>query len=209
MGFNSITYAYGFWPLVAINVAFILSFIFAFLAPIKKREWRSLGLVSAFVVALFTEMYGFPLTIYVLTSILEIRLPVANPFSHESGHLWASAVFGQRFTGLICQTGSALMLAGFILMGIGWWQIHRAKGKLVTNGLYAYMRHPQYFGLFLLTFGMLVQWPTLPTLVMWPVLIVAYLRLARREEREALERFGSAYIEYAKRTPAFLPKLIV
>ncbi|HHV61636.1 MAG TPA: hypothetical protein GXX51_03220 [Firmicutes bacterium] len=71
------------------------------------------------------------------------------------------------------------------------------------------MRHPQYFGLFLLTLGMLVQWPTLPTLVMWPVLIVAYLRLARREEREALERFGNAYIEYAKRTPMFLPKLIV
>lgn len=208
MGTESSSYDYGFWAAVLVNTAFVLGFVAAFLAPVRKREWRSLGVVSAFVVALFTEMYGFPLTIYVLTSVLGVRLPVSNPFAHQSGHLWASAVFGPQLTAVFCTLGSVLMLAGLVLIGAGWRQIHRAGGRLVTSGLYARVRHPQYLGLFLLTFGMLVQWPTLPTLIMWPVLVATYVRLARREEREALERFGKAYAEYLRTTPAFWPKLL-
>ncbi len=208
MGTEGPDYGYGLWTAVVVNTAFVLGFVAAFLAPVRRREGRSLGFVSAFVVALFTEMYGFPLTIYVLTSVFGVRLRVPNPFAHQSGHLWASAVLGPQFAVTFCALGSVLMVTGLALMGAGWWQIHRARGELVTSGLYARVRHPQYVGLFLLTFGMLVQWPTMATLIMWPVLVVTYVRLARREEREALERFGRAYAEYLRVTPPFWPKLL-
>jgi protein-S-isoprenylcysteine O-methyltransferase Ste14 len=55
--------------------------------------------------------------------------------------------------------------------------------------------------------GFLLQWPTLPTLVMFPILVVMYIRLARREEHEALAEFGEPYAHYAANTPAFCPRL--
>lgn len=205
---DGIPFGYGFWSLVAVNAALFIFFVLSFLAPVKRREWRSFGVFSAFVIALFTEMYGFPLTIYLLTAVLGSRYPALNPFSHASGHLWITFLGGGAWMSvLIHLVSNGLMLAGLLLMGAGWRQIHRAQGELVTDGVYAWVRHPQYAGLFLITVGMLVQWPTIVTVATWPVLLGVYYRLARREEREAEGRFGEAYLAYRAWVPMFVPRL--
>lgn len=199
-------YDYGLWWAVLLNVLLFGSFVLAFLAPQRRAEWRSLSVLSAFLVALFTEMYGFPLTIYILSSVLGYRLPTPNPFNHLSGHLWATLLGAPNWAKLlICQIGSLIMIAGLIIMGKAWKQLHRAKGELVTDGLYGLMRHPQYFGLSLFVGGLLIQWPTLITLLMGPILWVMYYRLARREEEELEKRFGDRYRRYREVTPALLP----
>ncbi|MCL5074665.1 MAG: DUF1295 domain-containing protein [Chloroflexi bacterium] len=199
------TYAYGLWGAVIFNVLFFLLFALSFLTPRRKWEWRSLGLFGAFLVALFTEMYGFPLTIYILTSVLGNVYPASNPFAHGSGHLWGVLLGGWSL--LLCTLGSLLMIAGLVVMGIGWKKIHRARGELVTEGIYSLVRHPQYLGLLLIIVGMLIQWPTIITILMAPVLMLTYYWLARKEEKELEERFGDRYKIYKEKTPAFLPVL--
>jgi protein-S-isoprenylcysteine O-methyltransferase Ste14 len=203
---EDIPYGYGFWFLVAFNALFLLFFLLSFLAPVKRREWRSFGVTTAFIVAFFTEMYGFPLTIYILTAIIGSRYPALNPFSHASGHLWVTLFGGgAAMMALIHLVSNGLMLFGLIIMGMGWRQIHRAQGGLVTDGLYRWVRHPQYSGLFLITIGLLIQWPTIVTLLTFPVLIGMYVRLARREEKEMEALFGEEYRRYKIATPAFFP----
>lgn len=205
---ESVSYAYGIWSLVVINVALFAFFILSFLAPLKKREWRSMGATLAFFVALFTEMYGFPLTIYILTGILGSKYPALNPFSHASGHLWLTFFGGgPAMLTLIHLVSNTLVFIGFLIMWKGWRLIHGAKSGLVTEGPYAYVRHPQYSGLFLIVTGMLIQWPTIITALMFPVLIFVYHGLSRREEREMIELFGDNYRRYMENTPMFIPKL--
>jgi len=149
-----------------------------------------------------------PLTIYVLTAILGSRYPALNPFSHASGHLWITLLGGGAWmSAIIHLISNGLMLGGLLLMGAGWSRIHKAKGELVTDGVYAWVRHPQYAGLFLITVGMLVQWPTIITAVTWPALFFVYYRLARREERKAEALFGEAYFEYKASVPMFVPRI--
>ena len=76
----------------------------------------------------------------------------------------------------------------------------------MTEGVYSYVRHPQYAGLFLVTVNFLLQWPSITTLVMWPILMFSYYRLALREEKDVEKIFGKQYEEYRKRVPAFIPK---
>jgi len=199
-------YDYGIWPAVVANVALFGLFSLAFLRPRRRIEWRSMGVWSAFLVALFTEMYGFPLTIYLLTSVLGDRYPALFPFAHMSGHLWVTLLeLGPTALRVIHLASNTLMLGGLALMGIGWWQVHKARGGLVTTWLYRLVRHPQYTALFAIMLGALIQWPTLPTIVMAPTLVAAYVRLARREEAEMQTTFGPPYEAYRIRTPAFLP----
>jgi protein-S-isoprenylcysteine O-methyltransferase Ste14 len=205
-GFD-ISYAYGFWSLVLVNAGLFIFFILSFMAPLKKREWRSMSVTIAFFVALFTEMYGFPLTIYILTGILGSAYPTLNPFTHASGHLWV--VFlggGARTLAVVHLISYLLVFIGFAIMWKGWRRIHGTKGELVTDGLYAYIRHPQYSGLFLVMIGMLIQWPTIITALMFPVLLFVYYRLSRREEKEALKIFGYEYRRYMDSTPMFIPE---
>ncbi|MBI4253976.1 MAG: isoprenylcysteine carboxylmethyltransferase family protein [Candidatus Rokubacteria bacterium] len=205
---EGIAWGYGFWSLVVVNAAIFVLLALSYLAPVKRREWRSFGVFVGFVVALFTEMYGFPLTIYVLTAVLGNRYPALNPFSHASGHLWLTLLGGGAWmSAVIHLVSNGLMLAGLLLIGAGWRRIHGAHGALVTDGVYARMRHPQYAGLFLITIGMLIQWPTIVTVATWPLLILVYYRLARREEREAERQFGDGYREYRARVPMFVPWL--
>lgn len=205
---DGLAYGYGFWTLVAANVIIFLFFILGFLTPVKKREWRSMGVATAFIVALFTEMYGFPLTIYILTALLGSRYPALNPFSHASGHLWVTFLGGGETTlFMVHLISNGLMIAGFLIMSAGWRRVHSAKGGLVTDGVYGYVRHPQYSGLFLATFGLLVQWPTIITVIMWPILIFAYYKLGRSEERDMEREFGEAYKKYMERVPMFSPRI--
>lgn len=204
---ENIPYAYGFWFLVVVNVGLFTFFILSFLTPLKKREWRSMGATLAFFVALFTEMYGFPLTIYILTGILGSKYPALNPFSHASGHLWLTFLGGgATMMAIIHLISNMLVFLGFVIMWKGWRLIHGAKGGLVTSGPYAYVRHPQYSGLFLVMIGMLIQWPTIITVIMFPILIFVYYRLSKREENEMISMFGDEYKQYMEKTSMFIPR---
>ena len=205
---EGISWGYGFWSLVVVNAAIFVLLALSYLTPVKQREWRSFGVFTGFVVALFTEMYGFPLTVYLLTALLGSRYPALNPFSHASGHLWITVLGGGVWMStLIHVVSNGLMLGGLLLMAAGWRRIHAAQGTLVTEGVYARMRHPQYTGLFLITIGMLVQWPTLITVLTWPLLILVYYRLARHEERGIEAQFGDAYRRYKTEVPMFIPRI--
>lgn len=203
--------AYGLWTLVVINSAVFIIFAFSFFKPRTKRDWRSFGAFSAFVVALFTEMYGFPLTLYLLSGWLQSRYPNIDWFSHDAGHL-AEMLIGWKANphfGPFHLLSFAFIGGGFVLIANAWRVLYTAqrRGELATTGPYADLRHHQYVGFILVIFGFLLQWPTLLTLVMFPVLVWMYVRLARSEEREAEAEFGETYRAYARRVPAFLPRL--
>jgi len=204
---EDIQFAYGFWSLVVVNVALFVFFILSFLTPVKKREWRSMGVTIAFFVALFTEMYGFPLTIYILTGFLGTKYPTLNPFSHASGHLWLTFFGGgAAMMNVIHIISNGMVILGFVIMWKGWKLIHAAKGELVVTGLYAYVRHPQYSGLFIVMIGMLIQWPTIITALMFPVLFFVYYRLSKREENEMIKISGDEYKRYMEKTTMFVPR---
>ena len=201
--------AYGLWSLVLINAAVFILFAFSFAKPQTSRDWRSFGAFSAFLVALFVEMYGFPLTIYLLSGWLGQRFPQLDLFSHEAGHLWHT-LFGWRGDPHF----DPFHILSYLLIGGGFWILSAAwpvlygaqrEGRLATTGPYARVRHPQYVGFIAILAGFLFQWPTLVTLLMFPILVTMYVRLAHREEKEAQEAFGAAYREYARATPRWIP----
>ena len=203
--------AYGHRLLVIINSAVFIIFAFSFTKPKTPRDWRSFGGFSAFIVALFAEMYGFPLTIYLLSGWLQSRYPNVNWFSHDAGHL-LEELFGWRVNphfGPFHLASFALIGGGFILLSSAWRVLYAAQRehRLATTGVYARIRHPQYDAFILIMFGFLLQWPTLLTLLMFPVLVWMYVRLARSEERDALAEFGDEYSRYAQQTPAFFPRM--
>ncbi|MEN8142626.1 MAG: isoprenylcysteine carboxylmethyltransferase family protein [Thermodesulfobacteriota bacterium] len=203
--------AYGLWPLVFLNSAVFIFFAFSFIKPKTKLDWRSLGAFSAFIVAMFVEMYGFPLTIYFLSGWLQSRFPQSDIFAHGSGHLWHT-IFGFKgdpHANPIHLIANILIFAGFYITYLAWQILHKAQqaGGLATTGPYAKVRHPQYDGFIMVMTGFLLMWPTLLTLAMFPVLIVVYLRLARQEEKLVRQEFGKTYNEYASRVPAFLPRI--
>ena len=203
--------AYGLWLMALINSLVFIIFAFSFTHPRSARDWRSLGGFSAFILALFTEMYGFPLTIYLLSGWLGKQHPQLDPFSHDAGHLWHTLLGwkGNPHFDPFHLLSYVFIFGGFWVLASAWPVLHKAQRdhQLAASGPYASIRHPQYVGFVLIMFGFLLQWPTLLTLVMFPVLVWMYVRLARREEREALAEFGEAYTRYAASTPAFFPTL--
>ena len=201
---------YGLWSLVIINSLVFIIFAFSFTKPKTPRDWRSFSAFSAFLVALFVEMYGYPLTIYLLAGWLQTRYPGVDFFSHDAGHLWHTLLGwkGDPHTDPLHMLSFVFIGGGFILLSAAWKVLYQAQRnhQLATTGPYAKIRHPQYDAFVLIMFGFLLQWPTLLTLLMFPVLVYMYVRLARREEEEALREFGDAYREYMARTPAFFPR---
>jgi methanethiol S-methyltransferase len=203
--------AYGLWSLVIINSAIFIFFAFTFFKPQTKRDWRSFGAFSAFLIALFTEMYGFPLTIYLLSGWLQAKYPGVDWFSHDAGHL-LEMMFGWKtnpHAGPFHLLSFAFIGGGFILISVAWKVLFDAQQRheLATTGVYARVRHPQYVGFILLLVGFLLQWPTLLTLAMFPVLVFMYVRLARSEEHDAIREFGDRYRTYMAQVPGFIPRL--
>ncbi len=197
-------YGYGLWFLVIVNSLVFIIFAASFFHPRSGRDWRALGGFSAFIVALFTEMYGYPLSVYLLSGSLGTGL------SHNDGHLWADLVGWKGDPHM-----SPFHLASYVFIGGGFWAIAAAwrvlfaaqrHGELAATGPYARVRHPQYTGFILIMIGFLLQWPTIATLVMFPILLVVYRRLAMREEREVAAEFGDRWLAYAAITPRFIPR---
>ena len=203
------TSAYGLWLLVLLNSAVFIIFAFSFTRPRRLRDWRSFGAFSACFVALFTEMHGFPLTIYLLSGWLGRRYPGFDPFTHDAGHLWETLLGwgGDPHLNPLHLASNVLIVVGFIVIARAWDVLYRAqsRGELAMTGPYSQVRHPQYVGFVLIMLGFVLQWPTVLTLGMFPILVTMYVRLARREESEVLSAFGERYARYAAVTPAFFP----
>lgn len=206
---------YGLWALVIVNSLVFIIFALSFAGPRSWRDWRSFGAFSAFLVALFSEMYGFPLTIYLLSGWLSSRFPEVDFLSHDAGHLLETligSIFGWQVdphAGPFHIASYVLIFAGFVLLAKSWGILYEAQRwrEIAASGPYAYVRHPQYAGFIAIMLGFLLQWPTLVTLVMFPVLVYMYRRLARREESDALAAFGDQYRTYMKAVPGFFPRL--
>lgn len=201
---------YGLWLLVIINSIFFIVFAFSFAKPNSARDWRSLGAFSAFIVALFTEMYGFPLTLYLLAPWLRTYLPGVDVLTHNAGHFWPTILGwkGDPHFTPIHWLSDILIVGGLWLLSESWVILHRAQvnHSLAVDGPYKWVRHPQYVAFILVMIGFLVQWPTILTALMFPILVFMYVRLAKAEERESAAAFGDAWQAYAFKTPAFFPR---
>lgn len=203
--------AYGLWGLAIVNSVIFVAFAFSFFKPQTKTDWRTFSAFSAFLVALFVEMYGFPLSIYLLSSWLASKYPGVNFLTHDSGHLIHTLLRmkGDPHFDVFHILSNVFIFGGFLMLSYSWhtlWKAQRAH-RLVRTGLYARMRHPQYSAFILIMLGFLLQWPTLVTLAMFPVLVFMYVRLALREEKVAQQEFGQEYEQWAAVTPRFFPKL--
>ena len=203
--------AYGLWMLVFFNSAIFLMFAFSFFKPQTARDWRTFGAFAAFIVALFVEMYGFPLTIYLMSGWLQTRFPSIDLLSHNSGHLWSTLLGekGNPHFGVLHIASYVFLGFGFYLLSSAWNVLYHAQRRdaFAKAGPYARIRHPQYVAFVLILLGFLLQWPTLLTLVMFPILLIMYVRLAITEEAEMRKRFGAEFEAYAARTPRFVPSL--
>ena len=206
---NHDTPAYGLWMLVFFNSAIFLMFSFSFFKPQTARDWRTFSAFGAFIVALFVEMYGFPLSIYLMSGWLQTKYPNLDLMSHNTGHLWSTLLGekGDPHFGVLHIASYIFLAGGFWLLSSAWNVLYHAQRRhqLATAGPYARIRHLQYVAFVLVLMGFLLQWPTLLTLLMFPILLVMYARLALTEEAEMRKRFGAEFDAYAGRTPRFLP----
>ncbi len=195
----------GAWALAVIMIVVASWVLYRYLAPKTWREWASAGLVQAFIIALYAEMYGFPLTIYLLVRFLGLDKRNLN------ANLW-STLLGMGETGMMISMvfGYALLFVGIGLFIQGWRELYRARQqhRLATDGLYALVRHPQYSGLFVGLFGEgVVHWPTVFSITVFPIIVITYTQLARREERRVIEEFGDKYRAYRQHVPMFFPRM--
>jgi protein-S-isoprenylcysteine O-methyltransferase Ste14 len=194
----------GVWVMALIMIVVASWFLYKYLAPKSWREWAGAGVIQAFIIALYAEMYGFPLTIYLLARFGGLDRTELN------ANLWSS-LMGMGETGMMISMilGYGLLFLGIGLFFQGWRQVYKAReeNKLVTNGLYALSRHPQYTGLFIALFGEgVVHWPTLFSIGLLPVIVFIYYRLSLREEKNVIEKFGDEYLAYQKKVPMFIPR---
>lgn len=193
----------GAWVIALFVIVIASWLLYKYLAPKTWREWVGAGLIQGFIIALYAEMYGFPLTIYLMVRFLGIDS------GYVDANLW-STLLGMGQSGMMISMilGYALLFIGFGIFIQGWRQLYLAKqeNRLATDGLYSLVRHPQYTGLFIALFGEgVIHWPTIFSVGLFPIIVIAYVLLARREEQKVIDEFGDEYLEYKRNVPAFLP----
>lgn len=194
----------GAWGIALIVIVLISWYLYRYLAPKTWKEWAGAGVIQAFIIALYAEMYGFPLTIYLLVRFFGLDQTNLN------ANLW-STLLGYGETGMMISMilGYVILFTGLGVFMEGWRELHRARqeSRLITDRLYGLVRHPQYTGLFIAIFGEgIIHWPTIFSIVLFPIIILVYVLLARSEERSMLNQFGEEYRAYRLRVPGFVPR---
>ncbi|WP_311173224.1 methyltransferase family protein [Halobellus ordinarius] len=193
------------WGLALIVIVVVSWFFYRYFAPDSWREWVGAGVVQAFIIALYAEMYGFPLTIYLLVRFFGLDR------EYVSTNLWSTLIgFGEAGMLVSMLLGYTVAFVGIGLFAQGWRQVYRARqdDRLVTDGLYRYVRHPQYTGLFIAMFGEgIIHWPTIFSVALFPIVLVVFTWLARKEERNMVAAFGEEYRTYQDKVPMFLPRV--
>ncbi|MHB0857255.1 MAG: methyltransferase family protein [Anaerolineae bacterium] len=195
-----------FFQWANVVIWFLLGSLFLLFIPFyRKSQRRPASVYIAFMVAMAFEMFGIPMSMYIIAWVFGNTLP--------DGVLWGHTLYsyighaGMYIGTLIALIGAALVILGWREVYKRYWSKEEGQGELVTDGVYGFIRHPQYTGFLLITLGMLFDWATLPMLIMWPILSVMYYRLARREEGEMRAQFGAQYDAYRDRAGMFLPRL--
>jgi protein-S-isoprenylcysteine O-methyltransferase Ste14 len=189
-------------------ISFILIYSIAlFFMPFYKKINKKPSLAYvAFIIAFAVEMHGIPLSMYFISWIIGKKLP--------EGFLWGHTLFTKiGHTGMYINVFCVII--AMILIINGWyniyhkyWSLEKKDRLLVKNGIYKLIRHPQYSGFILLTIGMIIEWATLPMLLMWPIIVMLYYKLAKKEEKDLIEEFGEEYIMYMKKTKRFIPYIL-
>lgn len=184
----------------------LYSIVLLFIPFYKKMDRKPKGVYIAFIIAFAIEMHGIPFSMYLTSWIVGNNLP--------EGILWGHTLFATiGYLGMYINIACALIALLLILNG--WYNIYKkywsketGTGQLVTTGIYKYIRHPQYTGLLLLSLGMLIEWATLPMLLMFPIMVFLYVRLAKKEEQDMIKEFGDNYVQYKQHTKMFIPFIL-
>jgi protein-S-isoprenylcysteine O-methyltransferase Ste14 len=186
--------------------AVLYGIVLLFIPFYKKMDTKPRGTYIAFIIAFALEMHGIPFSMYLISWIVGHNLP--------EGILWGHTLISSiGFAGMYINIAFAVIAFAMILNGWyniykKYWSKEKGKGALVTTGIYRYIRHPQYAGLLLMSLGMIIEWATLPMLILYPIMVFLYVRLAKKEERDMLNEFGDAYRAYMKRTKRFIPFIV-
>lgn len=202
---------YGLWLLVFIHSFIFVLFAYSFTKLKSERDLWSFCLFSIFVIVHFAEMYGFPITSHWLSGWLSELYPGRNFLSHENGHLFHTllGLKGDPHLGFFHALSLLFIFAGLGIVAYAWGILSESqrKGILATVGPYAFVRHPQYVGFILIMLGFIIQWPTLVTFILFPILVMIYINLSHREERDLKQKFGEEYEKYIESTPMFMPRV--